>query len=242
MNTIIMIPARLSSTRLARKPLADIKGKPMIVHVMERALESQMGRVVVACCGQEIAEVVEKHGGTAVITDPALPSGTDRIAAALTQIDPQQKYEIVVNLQGDLPFVTPEAIHRVVMPFQNKDVDMSTLTAVIENQDEITNPNVVKIALCNPMQSLMQQGQSRCIYFSRQPIPDQAKTYYHHIGIYAYRRDALHRFVALPPSYLEQTERLEQLRALEAGMRIDAMLIDYVPQSVDTAEDLEKLK
>lgn len=239
MNPIVIIPARLAATRLPHKPLADIHGKPMVVHAMERALEAGFENVVVACCCEEIASSVAAHGGKYVITDPFLPSGTDRIHVALLTLDKNRTFDVVINLQGDLPLIDPRIIKRVLDPLTDRSsVDMSTLAAPITDDEEINNPNVVKIALSEPDS----QGIARAWYFSRQPIPHKAKTYYHHIGVYAYRREALERFVKLPPSTLERQERLEQLRALEAGMRIDVALIKECPQSVDTLEDLEKVR
>jgi len=234
MKTIILIPARLAAQRLPNKPLADIGGKPMIIQVMERALAADMGRVVVACCSESIRKAVHTAGGEAVLTDPALPSGTDRIHAALQIIDPAQEYDFVVNLQGDLPFIQPQQIRDVLTPFTAAAVDISTLAAPFGPSDDVANPNQVKVALAQESTTL-----ARALYFSRSPIPYQASTYYHHIGIYAFRRKALETFVKLPPSPLEAQERLEQLRAMEAGMRIDVCLTTIIPQSIDTPEDLE---
>lgn len=255
MKIITMIPARMASTRLPGKPLALIQGKPMILHVMERAKEAQLGPVVVACCADsEIAPLVRRYGGQVVETDPHLPSGTDRIHDVLKRIDPHQKYDVVINLQGDLPLIQPKLIRQVVEPLHNFDVDIATLAAIITDSHEINNPNVVKIAM-GAFEKIRGQkivgnaenhgivGESaRAIYFSRESIPANALTYYHHVGIYAYRRPALEKFVALPPSHLECIEKLEQLRALEAGMRIDVTLINHIPQSVDTQEDLMRLQ
>lgn len=239
-NPIIIIPARLASTRLPNKPLADILGKPMIVRVMEQALKANMGPVVVACCGSEIARVVRAAGGIAIETDPDLPSGSDRIVAALRHYDPDGIYDTVINLQGDLPTIDPTLISISVVPLANPNVDIATLACKILDQSEVQNPNVVKIATS---QWHIQNGVnvSRGIYFSRLGIPANALDYYHHIGIYTYRRQVLERFVTLPPSYLEITEKLEQLRALEAGFRIEVALVNAMPQSVDTLEDLEQV-
>lgn len=250
MNIITMIPARMASTRLPGKPLALIQGKPMIIHVMERAKEAQLGPVIVACCaGSEIGPIVRSYGGQVVETDPDLPSGTDRIHDVLKRIDADEKYDVVINLQGDLPLIQPALIRQVVQPLHNMDIDIATLAAAITDSDEINNPNIVKIAM-GAFEKIIGNAESngvvaeaaRAIYFSRQSIPANALTYYHHVGIYAYRRPALEKFVSLPPSHLECIEKLEQLRALEAGMRIDVSLINQVPQSVDTPEDLMKLQ
>jgi 3-deoxy-manno-octulosonate cytidylyltransferase (CMP-KDO synthetase) len=233
MNPIILIPARMASTRLPGKPLADIGGAPMIVQVARRAQASGVGRVVVACDGEEIAERVRAHGFEAVLTDPDLPSGSDRIYAALREVDGAGKHDIILNVQGDMPTLEPSIVASAAALLANGAVDIGTLAAPITDAAEITDPAVVKIARAVSGQAL---------YFSRSPIPHGAHTYYHHIGIYAYRRSALERFVALPPSPLEQTEKLEQLRALEAGMRIDVAIVDTVPLGVDTPETLEKAK
>lgn len=233
-NPIIAIPARLGSTRLSRKPLADIHGEPMIVRVWRQAVAANLGPVIVACCGEEIASVIRRVGGVAVITDPDLPSGTDRIHAALKEIDPQNNHKIVVNLQGDLPTIDPGLVQAVLMPLIKNGYDMGTLAAPIQVPGEIENPNVVKIAMTQP-----DDGVSRALYFSRSAIPANASPFYHHVGVYAYQRAALDKFVKLAPSYLEKTEKLEQLRALEAGMSIGVALIDHIPQSVDTEDDLK---
>lgn len=233
-NPIIMIPARLGSTRLSRKALADIHGEPVIVHVWRRAIAANLGPVVVACCGEEIASVVRDVGGTAIITDPSLPSGTDRIHAALEEIDPKKGHTIVVNLQGDLPTITSHSLQAVMTPLTKHHYDIGTLAAQIHTPSEIQNPNVVKIAMNQEV-----DGVSQAFYFSRSAIPANASSYYHHIGVYAYQRFALDKFVSLPPSYLEETEKLEQLRALEARMSIGVAVIDHIPQSVDTADDLQ---
>lgn len=206
----------------------------MVVQVMERALTADMGRVVVACCNESIRDAIHAAGGEAVLTDPALSSGTDRIYAALRTIDPEQAYDCVVNLQGDLPFIQPQQIRDVLKPLAATAVDIATLAAPFGESDDIANPNQVKVALAQESATL-----GRALYFSRSPIPYQASTYYHHIGIYAFRRKALENFVKLTPSPLEMQERLEQLRAMEAGMRIDVCLTNTIPQSVDTPEDLE---
>ena len=238
MTTITIIPARMDSVRLPQKPLADIKGEPMIVHVWRQAQKAGIGPVVVACCSEEIKRVIEERGGTAVLTDPALPSGTDRVHAALQAVDPLKKYEHVINLQGDLPLVSSEHLKLMHTYMTAGDYEMMTLAAPIHDKSELTNPNVVKIA----MKKVALGDKTRAHYFSRAHIPSEAKTCYHHIGIYGFRRDALTRFVSLPPSYLELSERLEQLRAIEDGTIIDVVTVDAPSQSVDTQEDLEKVR
>lgn len=240
-KTLIAIPARLASTRLPQKPLVMIHGVPMIVRVWQQAVAAGLGPVIVACCGTEIADVIRQAGGEAIITDPDLPSGSDRIVAALNQFDPKGTYDTIINLQGDLPVMRPEEIRTVTLPLFNEAVDIATLGVEITEDQEISNPNVVKIAM-GEWQSVVGGEVARAIYFSRQAIPANAKTFYHHVGIYAYRRQVLERYVRLSPSFLEQTEKLEQLRALEDGMRIDVARLLRVPPSVDTLEDLENVK
>lgn len=241
-SPIVLIPARLASTRLPGKPLADIRGKPMIVHVLERALEAEVGPVVVAAAEAEIVTAVEAAGGRAVITDPDLPSGSDRIHQALRQIDPEGRHDRIVNLQGDLPTLDPALVRAVLAPLDEAAVDIGTLAVAITEPGERDNPNVVK-PVCS-----FEGGRSiaRALYFTRCSAPwdggDPGLPLYHHIGIYAYRRAALEHFVALPPSPLEKREKLEQLRALEAGMRIDVALADTVPLGVDTPADLERAR
>ncbi len=237
-SAITIIPARMASTRLPGKPLADIAGEPMIVHVWRRAMEADMGPVVVACAEAEIADAVRTAGGEAVLTDPDHASGSDRAFEALRHVDPEGKFGLIVNLQGDLPTLDPEAIAAVLKPLSDPEVDISTLAAEIKDPSEISNPNVVKAVI-----SLAPEAdQGRAVYFTRATAPSGDGPLWHHIGIYGYRRTALERFVTLPPSPLEQRERLEQLRALEAGMRIDAALVDSVPFGVDTPADLERAR
>jgi 3-deoxy-manno-octulosonate cytidylyltransferase (CMP-KDO synthetase) len=237
-NPIVMIPARLASTRLPNKPLADIAGIPMIVQVCNRAAEARAGAIVVAAAEREIAEAVEQAGYRAVLTDPALPSGSDRIHQALLQVDPEHRHDMVVNLQGDLPTLDPALIGAVLMPLADPAVDIATVAAVIREESERNDPNVVKVAAAfAPGRRI-----ARALYFSRATIPSGEGDHYHHIGLYAYRRDALERFVSLPPGLLERREKLEQLRALEAGMRIDVGLVDTVPLGVDTPADLERAR
>ncbi|MCT8991819.1 3-deoxy-manno-octulosonate cytidylyltransferase [Chelativorans sp. SCAU2101] len=241
MTAIILIPARMASTRLPGKPLADIAGKPMIAQVAARALESGIGRVVVATDTAEIAAAAKAGGVEAVMTRGDHPSGSDRIFEALGKIDPDSKAEIVINLQGDLPTIAPEDIRAVLRPLEDGHVDIATLGAEISNEEEKTNPAVVKIVGA-PLPATPGQERLRALYFTRATAPWGDGPLYHHIGIYAYRRAALERFVALPPGVLEQRERLEQLRALEAGMRIDAEIVRTVPLGVDTPADLERAR
>lgn len=242
-----MIPARLASTRLPDKPLADIHGAPMIVHVWRRAMEADVGPVVVACAEEAIAEAITVAGGRAVLTDPAHASGSDRIFEALQKVDPEGRHDAVVNLQGDLPTLDPALVRAVLAPLAALDApggpaDIATLAVEITEAGERSNPNVVKAAVSFPAGATT----ARALYFSRCPVPwdgdDPARPLYHHIGIYAYRRAALERFVALQPSPLEQREKLEQLRALEAGMRIDVARVDTLPLGVDTPADLERAR
>lgn len=233
-RTLVLIPARMAATRLPGKPLLDIVGLPMVVHVLRRAEAARIGRVAVATDSPEIAAAVRSHGGEVVMTRPDHPSGSDRIYEALKTLDPERKAEIVVNLQGDFPTILPENIRAVLPPLDDPAVDIATLAAEIHTREESTNPNVVK-AVGSPIGS----RRLRALYFTRAEAPYGDGARYHHIGLYAYRRAALERFVTLPPSSLEQQEKLEQLRALEAGMRIDVTIVDTVPRGVDTPADLE---
>ena len=237
MSTLILIPARMASTRLPGKPLADIAGSPMIVHVARRAAASGRGRVAVATDTQSVAEAVRAHGFEAVMTGMEHESGSDRIFEALTTLDPHGRIETVVNVQGDLPTIDPAIIHAALKPFEDRSVDVATLGVEIVRDDEKTNPNVVKI-----VGSPLSETRLRALYFTRATAPWGDGPLYHHVGLYAYRRAALERFVALKPSPLERRERLEQLRALEAGMRIDVEIVDSVPLGVDTPEDLERAR
>ncbi|TAH37760.1 MAG: 3-deoxy-manno-octulosonate cytidylyltransferase [Alphaproteobacteria bacterium] len=234
LNPIIIIPARLAATRLPNKPLADINGKPMIVRVYDRALAADLGPVVVAAGDKEIVDVITKVKGKAILTDPALPSGSDRIWAAIQSADPTGLHEVIINLQGDLPDIDPHTLQAILNLMQDSKVDIATAAARIPNLNEAEKPNVVKIAM-------HQYGKhsGRALYFSRSLIPHGAGEHWHHIGIYAYRRKALEKFIASPPSALESREKLEQLRALELGLRIDVALVDRVPIAIDTPEDLE---
>ena len=230
-NPIILIPARMASTRLPNKPLALICGVPMIVQVLKRAQEADCGRVVVAAAEQEIADAVADAGGEAILTDPNLPSGSDRIHAALKSIDGDGAHDVIVNLQGDLPSLAPNLVHDCLAALDGSD--MSTLVAEISNPEERDDPNVVKAVLSVPSRK-----KARALYFTRATAPHGDGVLYHHIGIYGYQRAALEKFIALPPSPLEQREKLEQLRALEAGFTINAAIVDTVPVGVDTPEDL----
>ena len=232
-DVLTIIPARMAATRLPGKPLADIAGQPMIVHVLRRAEEAVLGPVAVATDSREIAAAVEKAGGRAVMTRADHASGSDRIFEALNALDPQGRARIVVNLQGDLPTLSPEDLRAVLKPLSDPAVDIATLAAEITEPSERTNSNVVKV-----VGSPVSPGRLRALYFTRATAPSGEGTLYHHIGLYAYRRAALKRFVELPPSPLELRERLEQLRALEAGMRIDVAIVASVPLGVDTPEDL----
>lgn len=235
-KAIILIPARMASTRLPGKPLIDIGGKPMIVHVMERAKAAHAGEVVVATDSGAIATAVEKAGGRAVLTSAEHVSGSDRIYEALRAVDPEGAAAIVVNVQGDLPAVEPTDIRAALAPLQNPKVDIATLAAEITDPAERNNPNVVKV-YGEP------EGPHhlRATRFTRADATGPPP-HYHHIGLYAYRRAALERFVKMPPSANEQREKLEQLRAIDAGMRIDVAIVGSVPLGVDTAEDLEKAR
>jgi 3-deoxy-manno-octulosonate cytidylyltransferase (CMP-KDO synthetase) len=233
-RTLVLIPARMAATRLPGKPLLDIAGLPMIVHVLRRAEAANIGRVAVATDTPEIAEAVKSHGGEAVMTSADHPSGSDRIFEALGKLDPMRDTEIVINLQGDFPTIRPDNIRAVLGPLSDPKVDIATLAAEIHTDEESSNPNVVKM-----IGSPVSAGRLRALYFSRATAPWGDGPRYHHVGLYAYRRKALQRFVALPPSPLELQEKLEQLRALEAGMRIDVTIVDTVPRGVDTPADLE---
>jgi 3-deoxy-manno-octulosonate cytidylyltransferase (CMP-KDO synthetase) len=231
---LVLIPARMAATRLPGKPLLDIAGLPMIVHVLRRATAAQIGRVAVATDTPEIAAAVTAHGFEAVMTGSDHPSGSDRIYEALGKLDPSAEAEIIVNLQGDFPTILPDNIRSVLGPLADPAVDIATLAAEIHTEEESTNPNVVKV-----VGSPVAERRLRALYFTRVTAPWGDGPRYHHVGLYAYRRTALERFVTLPPSPLEQQERLEQLRALEAGLRIDVTIVDTVPRGVDTPADLE---
>ncbi len=236
-KVLTIIPVRLASTRLPNKPLADICGKTMIQRVYEQALAANLGEVVIACDGEEIAEEVKNFGGKFIITDPDLPSGTDRIYAAYKKFH-GENFDVIVNLQGDLPNIDPKVIREAAKAaIENKDCDIATVASKIKNDEEIHNPNVVKIAI-----AFKDEDFGKALYFSRCAIPfskDGAGNYYHHIGIYAYKSAALEKFVNMSPSILERRESLEQLRALENDLKIFVKVVDAHPLSVDTKEDLE---
>jgi 3-deoxy-manno-octulosonate cytidylyltransferase (CMP-KDO synthetase) len=233
-RTLVLIPARMAATRLPGKPLLEIAGLPMIVHVLRRAEAAQIGRVALATDTPEIAAAAASHGFESVMTRADHPSGSDRIHEALGKLDPGGEIEVVVNLQGDFPTILPDNIRSVLAPLADPAVDIATLAAEIHTEEESTNPNVVKA-----VGTRLSAQRLRALYFTRAAAPWGDGPRYHHIGLYAYRRAALERFVALAPSALEQQEKLEQLRALEAGMRIDITIVDTVPRGVDTPADLE---
>jgi 3-deoxy-manno-octulosonate cytidylyltransferase (CMP-KDO synthetase) len=228
----------MASTRLPGKPLADIHGLPMIVHVLNRAREAGIGPVAVACGEEEIAAAVRAAGGTAVLTDPGLPSGSDRVHAALASIDPAGAHDVVVNLQGDVPTLKPEELRAALLPLADPDIDIGTLVAPIADEAEANTASFVKAACA----FIPGRAAAPALYFSRAPIPWGEGPRWHHIGIYAYRRAALERFMALPESPLERREKLEQLRALEAGMRIGCARIGHGLFGVDTPADLERAR
>lgn len=232
-DVLYIIPSRLKATRLPNKPLLRIGDKPLIVHVWEQVKKIPNARTIVACGDQEIADVVEKYGGETVLTDPDLPSGSDRIYQALTKVDPNSSYQTIVNVQGDLPFVNPQHLVQVVQCLHALKTNIATLATVLTDKADQENPDRVKIALSQHHHAL---------YFSRSPIPYGNGPMYYHIGLYAFQRQALEKFVSLAPSSLELQERLEQLRALEAGMSIGVQVVDEIPLGVDTPQDLEKAR
>ena len=238
MNPIVVIPARMASLRLPGKPLALIDGRAMILHMLDRGREADIGPVAVACGDREIAAAVREAGGRAVLTDPALPSGSDRVHAALAELDPEGKHDVVVNLQGDFPTLDPEGLRLVVTPLADPRVDIGTLVVPVRDEAEANTASYVK-AVCafRPGETI-----APALYFSRLPVPWGEGPRWHHVGIYAYRRAALARYVALPPSPLERRENLEQLRALEDGMRIACVRMEHGPFGVDTPEDLERAR
>ena len=235
---LVVIPARMAASRLPGKPLALIGGRPMVLHVLDRAREAGIGPVVVACADAAIADAVRAAGGVAVLTDPALPSGSDRVHAALGAVDPDGVHDVVVNLQGDLPTVAAADIARVLRPLAEPECDIATLVAPVQDADEAARPSVVKAACAFADES----PTAFVPYFSRSPVPWGTGPLWHHVGIYAWRRAALDRFVRLPPSLLEQREKLEQLRAIEAGLRIAAAAIARAPLGVDTPDDLARIR
>jgi 3-deoxy-manno-octulosonate cytidylyltransferase (CMP-KDO synthetase) len=238
MPCLIVIPARLKATRLPNKPMADIGGEPMIVHVWRRAVEADCGPVVVATDAEAVRDAILQAGGEALMTLPGHPSGSDRVFEAVLARDPHRKLGAVVNLQGDLPTLDPALVRACLRALDEGDADIGTIAAEIVREEERTDPNVVK-AVGTPIGD---GSMLRALYFSRATAPYGDGPLYHHIGIYAYRRDALERFVSLPPSPLELREKLEQLRALEAGFRINVALVDTVPLGVDTPRDLERAR
>lgn len=236
---IVVIPTRLGSTRLPGKALADIHGQPMIVHVWRRGLEADIGPVVVAGGDQPIIDAIKERGGQAVLTDAALPTGSDRAHAALGLIDPDAVYDVIVVLQGDLPTINPATIRATLEPlWQDANCQIATLATEIHDEDELKAEQVVKIALAIRAEHSI----GRAIYFSRTIIPWGTGPYYHHVGLYTYRRDALNQYISLPRGVLEERENLEQLRALEAGIRIDAKVVSTEPFGVDTSADLERAR
>ncbi len=238
MKAIVIIPARLDSSRLSQKVVADIGGKTMLEHSIERALETGIEDILVAYCSKEIESIIENAGVKGVITDKNLPSGTDRVFAALQTLNNIDDFDIIVNLQSDMPFVDPQGINKVIEVLKNdKEVDIATAAAIIKDKADIQNPNVAKIALAKKGNNY-----GHGLYFSRSAIPHNDSVYYHHFGLYAYKREALQKFVQSEPSYLEKVEKLEQLRALENGMKIGVTIVDEVPISVDVLEDLEKAR
>ena len=239
MTVLIIIPARMKATRLPNKPMADIGGVPMIVQVWRRAVESRVGDVIVACDAVEILNAITAEGGKAVLTNPDHPSGSDRIFEALELQEAEgSNYDTVINLQGDVPTLEPRLLQELLAPLSNPQVDITTLVAPITRKEEHDNPSVVKAVLALKIKA----KSGRALYFTRCSAPYGEGMRYHHIGVYAYRRAALARFVGLGPSPLEEREKLEQLRALEAGMRIDAVVVNTVPLGVDTPEDLARAR
>lgn len=241
-RSLVVIPARMASTRLPGKPLADIAGAPMIVQVWRRAMEANVGPVLVACCEQEVYDAVIAAGGQAVMTEADLPSGSDRVWQAVQRFDPNGDYQVIINVQGDLPTLEPHLITAALAPLVDPAVDIATLVAEITDPEERVNPNVVKAVTGLSAKADGGADHGRALYFTRATAPTGDGPLWHHIGLYAYRREALARFVSLPPSPLECREKLEQLRALENGMRIDCARVDTVPLGVDTPADLEKAR
>ena len=238
MKPIILIPARMASTRLPGKPLADIGGVPMIVRVWRQATAAKLGPVVVAAAEREIAEAVEAAGGRAVLTAPDLPSGSDRVFAALNAVDRSFEHDIVVNLQGDLPLLDPDALRASLDALVTTGADIATLAAESDDPADVDNPNVTKVVASWDVGGT----RGRAHYFTRAHAPWGKGPVFVHVGLYAYKREALQRFVSLPPSPLELREKLEQLRAIEVGMTIAVARVDEVPLSVDTPQDLEKAR
>lgn len=237
MPALILIPARLAASRLPGKPLADILGEPMIVHVWRRAVEADIGPVVVACDDVRIRDAVRRAGGEAVMTRPDHANGSDRIFEALQLYDAGGRYDVVVNVQGDLPTVEPHVVKAAFAPLETAAVDVATVATEIVNEEDKTAPSVVKV-----IGTPIGPDRLRALYFTRATAPSGPGPLYHHIGLYAYRRAALERYVTLPQTPLEKRERLEQLRLIENGMRIDVGLVETVPLGVDTPADLEQAR
>ncbi len=236
-NVIVVIPARMQATRLPGKPMADIAGEPMIVHVWRRAMAAEVGRVVVATDADEIFNAVRRAGGEAVMTRTDHVSGSDRVFEAVNRVDPDADRDLIVNVQGDLPTLEPRLVRACLEPLERREVHIGTLAAEIRDEAEKTNSNVVMVVGTPAGPNLL-----RALYFTRASAPTGEGPLYHHIGMYAYRRSALERFVSLRPSPLEVREKLEQLRALEDNMRIDVAVVDTVPLGVDTPADLERAR
>jgi 3-deoxy-manno-octulosonate cytidylyltransferase (CMP-KDO synthetase) len=234
-RALVVIPARMHSTRLPGKPLADIAGEPMIVHVWRRAMAAGIGRVVVATDTEAVVAAVRNVGGEVTMTRPDHASGSDRVFEAVNRADPEGDFEVILNLQGDLPAMEPGLVRACLEPLQDKGPQIATIAAEIKSAPDRTDPNVVKV-VGSPTGV---PGRLRALYFTRATAPAGDGPLYHHFGMYAYRRSALERFVSLRPSVLEKREALEQLRALEDGMRIDVTVVDSVPVEVNTPEDLE---
>lgn len=237
MPVLVVIPARMGSARLPGKVLADIAGRPMVAHVLARALEAEIGAVAVACSEPEVAAAVRAAGGRAAMTDPALPRGSDRVHAALAELDPDRRCDIVVNLQGDLPTISPAFLRAVLRPLEDPAYDIATLVAPVTSEEEAEAPSVVKAAC-----AFEDRDVAPAVYFSRGRVPHGDGPLWHHVGVYGFRRAALERFVSLPESPLERRESLEQLRALEAGMRIGCARVDHAPRGVDTPDDLARVR
>ncbi|CAI3927358.1 CMP-2-keto-3-deoxyoctulosonic acid synthetase (KdsB) (PDB:1VH1) [Commensalibacter communis] len=238
MNALIIIPARLAATRLPNKPLADIHGKPMIVRVMEQAQKADIGPVIVASGDREITETIKKAGGAVIETDPNLPSGSDRVYQAFLQVKNHQDFDVIINLQGDLPLIDPKDIRQSTLPLSDQSVNIATLIAPVKTEAERNAPSVVKVACSFDENAKI----AKALYFSRCPIPYGDGPLWHHVGIYAYRKAALKQFISMPTSSLENREKLEQLRALEAGMTIGCATIEAAPFGVDTPEDLDNVR
>lgn len=235
MNPLIVIPSRLEASRFPNKPLADVAGMPMIIRVLKNAQQAQIGPVVVATPNKEIIDLVEQHKGIAVQTAFSHATGSDRIYEAVQTFDPNERYNIIINLQGDLPTITPSDLRNVLIPLkENLGTSISTIATPLESTEDLENKNIVKISMSSPVNNV-----SSAFYFSRAPIPYGAGAHYHHAGIYAYRRTALSAFVQAPPTHLEKQESLEQLRALEMGLKIGVYVTNSFLPGVDTPQDLE---